>query len=47
MDIVAQGYIKIENGPTKSMWANILANPLQDRAFSEFQGELMNCSFDY
>ena len=46
-DKVAQVDLEIEHFPTESIWADILTNPFQGRAFREFRAELMNYPVDY
>ena len=46
-DTVAQSDLEVEKCPVERMWAYILTNPLQVRAFSEFKAELMKLPVDY
>ena len=44
---MAQVDLEIEHFSTETIWADILTNPLQGRAFREFRAELMNYPVDY
>lgn len=47
MNIVAQGNFQIDYYPKEQMWADILTNILQCKAFREFRVEIGNCLIDY
>ncbi len=42
-DRIDSGEMRVKHCPTKEMWANIFAKPLQGTAFRQMRAKLMNC----